>query len=117
MSVSLILVSLPLSVAAQEMRVLLQRLDKVTARTFPIEVGIEDIIHFGTLELIIHKCETSNPEDPIENAAFLEISELREQSTPRLLFMGWMFSSSPAISALEHPVYDVWVVSCKKVSS
>jgi len=57
------------------------------------------------------------PEETPESAAFLEITELRSDSDPVSLFNGWMFASSPALSAVEHPVYDVWVIDCKKASS
>ena len=58
-------------------------------------------------------CERSAPEDRPENAAFLEIYEERPGEARERLFAGWMFSSSPALSALEHPVYDVTLLECK----
>lgn len=97
--------------------VILQRLDKITARTFPVEARIGQLVRFGTLEIMIRKCEKSPPEEPPEDAAFLEINELRDSQPAKLLFRGWMFSSSPGLSSLEHPVYDVWVVSCKNISN
>ena len=52
-----------------------------------------------------------------ESAAFLEIDD-EHPDRPRVeLFTGWMFASSPALSALEHPVYDVWVLDCLAVSA
>lgn len=103
--------------AAAENAVVLQRLDKITARTFPVEARVGQLIRFGTLEIIVRKCEKAPPEEPPEDAAFIEINELRDGASAKLLFRGWMFSSSPGLSSLEHPVYDVWVVSCKNVSS
>jgi hypothetical protein len=48
---------------------------------------------------------------------FLQIDEIQRGEDPKRLFSGWMFASSPALSALEHPVYDVWAVDCRNSSS
>ncbi|HEX2117044.1 MAG TPA: DUF2155 domain-containing protein, partial [Alphaproteobacteria bacterium] len=53
------------------------------------------------------------PEETPESAAFVEVRDIKPGETPKTLFVGWMFASSPAVSALEHPVYDVWVLDCK----
>lgn len=93
---------------------MLQGLDKVTARvsTFPIE--IDRPARFGTLEITLRACQKRPPEEPPENAAFLEIREIRMGEQPRPLFSGWMFSSSPALNPLQHAVYDVWVLECRQ---
>jgi hypothetical protein len=94
----------------------LQGLDKVTARVSTIQAPLEQPTQFGTLEVIAHACRETPPTEPPESAAFLEIRELPPASdvdgTPVDLFSGWMFASSPAVSALEHPVYDIWVIDC-----
>ncbi len=93
--------------------VILQALDKLTARVFKIEVEIGRPTRFGTLDIIAHTCNKRPPEESPETTAFLEITEVREGEEPATLFIGWMFASSPALSALEHPVYDVWVLDCQ----
>jgi hypothetical protein len=90
----------------------LQALDKVTARISDLRAPLDQTVKFGTLEITARACHKAPPEEPPENAAFLEIRELRRDEPPRVLFSGWMFSSSPGLSTLEHPVYDVWVVDC-----
>lgn len=95
----------------------LQGLDKVTARVSTFEATLGDIAHFGTLEIIPHACFKTPPEEAPESAAFLEIWEAKPGEPRKELFTGWMFASSPALSALEHPVYDVWVLDCKTASS
>lgn len=94
----------------------LQGLDKVTARISPVRAPLEAPTTFGTLEIVARACRETPPTEPPESAAFLEIRELPPASDPdgprTELFSGWMFASSPAVSALEHPVYDVWVVDC-----
>jgi hypothetical protein len=96
---------------------ILQGLDKVTARVWTIEAPIGQTVRFGTLEIVARTCDKRPPEEQPESAAFVEIREVRPGESPENLFSGWMFASSPALSALEHPVYDVWVVDCKNASS
>ena len=90
----------------------LQALDKVTARISALDAPIDAVVKFGTLEATVRACYKAPPEEPPENAAFLEIRELRRNEEPRVVFNGWMFSSTPGLSTLEHPVYDIWVVDC-----
>jgi hypothetical protein len=87
-------------------------LDKITARISRFEAPVGQTVKFGTLAITARDCVTRPPTDPPENAAFLEIVDDRPDAQPVPLFSGWMFSSSPALSALEHPVYDVWVIKC-----
>jgi hypothetical protein len=95
-------------------RVVLQGLNKVTARAVEIEAPIGSAVRFGTIEIVAHRCWKSAPDERPENAALLEIFEIKQGEAPAKIFMGWMFSSSPALSALEHPFYDVTVVKCEK---
>jgi len=97
--------------------VLLQALDKVTARVTTLEVALDRPVRYGTLEITARRCFKRSPEESPESAAFLDIREIREGEAPHQLFTGWMFASSPALSALEHPVYDVWVKDCLNVKS
>lgn len=95
----------------------LQGLDKVTARISTFPVSTLEEIRFGTLSIRVRACHKTPPTEPPESTAFLEITDIRPGAEPVLLFSGWMFASSPALSALEHPVYDVWVVDCMKASN
>jgi len=90
----------------------LQALDKLVARVHEVEAPLNQGTAFGTLKIVVRQCTVSPPEAPPEAAAFLEITEQRPGEEPNRVFSGWMFASSPALSALEHPVYDVWVVGC-----
>jgi hypothetical protein len=91
----------------------MQGLDKITARVSRFEVPVGKTANFFTLSIAVRDCEKSAPEDRPENAAFIEIDENRPGEKKSRLFSGWMFSSSPALSALEHPVYDVNLLECK----
>jgi len=94
--------------------VIMQGLDKVTARVSTFEAPLGATVQFGTLEITVKNCDRTPPEEPPESAVLLEVMENRPDEPLTELFTGWMFSSSPALSALEHPVYDVWVLECKR---
>ena len=68
---------------------------------------------FGTLVITARTCRKRPPEEIPETTAFLEIIDDKPGEPQRLVFSGWMFDSSPALSALEHAVYDIWVIDCK----
>lgn len=93
--------------------VIIQGLDKVTARVSTFEAPIDTVVKFGALRLVVRKCESTPPEEPPESRAFIDIYEIRRDEPTIGLFHGWMFASSPALSALEHPVYDVWILNCR----
>ena len=92
---------------------ILQGLDKVTARVTTLRAPLGLPVNFGTLEIIARSCDKRPPEETPESAAFLDIWEKRPGEPTKGLFRGWMFASSPALSAVEHPVYDVWMLSCE----
>ncbi len=101
----------------------LRGLDKITGRAVDIDVGVGDGILIGGLWVVLQACYASPPEEIPESAAFLQIEDQGFSADPQVLavseadpekrvFSGWMFSSSPGLSALEHPLYDVWVIKC-----
>lgn len=92
--------------------ILLQGLNKVTGHTSKLEAPVGTIMRFGTLEIVARRCWKSPPEERPENAGLLEVSELKAGEPGNRIFLGWMFSSSPGISSLEHAVYDITVLSC-----
>ena len=92
---------------------LMQGLDKISARVSQFEAPVGQSVRFGTLSVAVRDCQRSPPEERPENAAFVEVYETRPGEERVRLFSGWMFSSSPALSALEHPVYDVNLLECK----
>ena len=96
----------------------LQTLDKITARIATVPITLNQPFQFGTLEIELKHCAFTPPEVPPEAAAFLEIRDVGfvddEASDKITVFSGWMFASSPAVSSLEHPVYDVTLLACAK---
>ncbi|MEO0884220.1 MAG: DUF2155 domain-containing protein [Pseudomonadota bacterium] len=112
----------------------LRALDKITGRSTDIDVMANSPEVFGSLKVELKTCFQTPPELPPESAAFLTIHSTQavqvesmddavdasevdtvNEDNPRL-FSGWMFASSPGLSALEHPVYDVWVINCTAAS-
>jgi hypothetical protein len=83
----------------------LRGLDKVSAKVFKMDVAVGKQVKFGSLEIQVLQADCNPPEQRPECKARLQISEKGKE-----LFHGWMFASDPAVCALEHPVYDVWVV-------
>ncbi len=92
--------------------ILLRGVDKVTGRVSTFQGVIGETIHFGNLKIIPERCVTRSPEETPENAAFLSITERTKEGDDKSVFYGWMFSSNPAFSAMEHPIYDIWVLKC-----
>jgi len=96
---------------------ILQGLDKTTARVSTIEVPLGQPARFGTLQIVARACHKKPPTETPESTAFLEIVDIRPDSPAISVFIGWMFASSPSVSAMEHPVYDVWVIDCRLVAT
>ena len=95
----------------------LRALDKVTARVTTLEVPVDESVFFGSLEIIAKTCDKSPPEEVPESAAFLDIFETVDGDTIENVFRGWMFASSPGLSAMQHRVYDIWVIDCRNKTS
>lgn len=90
----------------------LQGLDKITARTSTFTLAVGETRTFGSLRITLRACRENPPVETPESAAFLEVVEVKPGEQEEVAFSGWMFASSPALSAMEHPIYDVWVLSC-----
>ncbi len=103
------------SAKAEPNGALLQGLDKITAKTFAFRAPLNRPIRFGTLEVVVRDCVARVRAQAPERTAFLEIVEAKPGQPHRPVFSGWMFASAPSVSAMEHPVYDIWVVGCSGV--
>ena len=102
---------------ARRLGAILQGLDKTTARVSTIEAPLGLPARFGTLQIVARACHKKPPTETPESTAFLEIVDIRPDSPAISVFTGWMFASSPSVSAMEHPVYDVWVIDCRLVAA
>ena len=91
-------------------------LDKITARITSFEVNIDETVQFGALQVTPRVCYSRPPTEPPFTSAFVEVEEVLLNDELKRIFTGWMFASSPGLHAVEHPVFDVWLTSCKTVS-
>ena len=92
----------------------IQGLDKITARIQTFEVDVGKTHKFGVLDIFVERCVFSKPIFKPESLAFIKIKDNSDRLS-EVKFNGWMFASSPALNALENPVYDVSILACKKV--
>ncbi len=93
-------------------KVRLRSLDKITARTMTFDAHVGTTIKFGSMYIKILSCQKPDVAERNDAATFLQIWEITARDDSKWIFSGWMFASSPALSAMDHPIYDVWVVDC-----
>ena len=87
-------------------------LDKITGRPTSIIAPIGKPVTFATLTITARFCYSTPASETPETTAFVQIEDHRPDSAPRRIFSGWMYGSSPGLNAVEHPLYDVWVLGC-----
>jgi len=90
----------------------MQAMDKITGKVSVINVPVNGAIDFGSLSIVIRSCKTRPVEETPENFAFVDITDKTQKGEEINIFKGWMISSSPATNAVEHPIYDVWLLKC-----
>lgn len=89
-------------------------LDKITGRITRFDVYIGETVLFGALEITPRACYDRPANDTLQRtSAFLEVDQRSLDGTAKRIFTGWMFADSPALNAVDHPVYDVWLIECK----
>ena len=89
-------------------------LDKITGRITRFDVYIGETVLFGALEITPRACYDRPATDTLQRtSAFLEVDQRALDGTAKRIFTGWMFADSPALNAVDHPVYDVWLIECK----
>jgi hypothetical protein len=111
LTAALLILSPPATAGSEEIAIL-EGLNKTTGRVFKLEVAMGSSITWGKLEIRPTRCVKAPPEQLPENATFLEVRETTHSPQSDPLFKGWMFSSSPSLSSLEHPIYDIIVLDC-----
>ncbi|MFZ4763280.1 MAG: DUF2155 domain-containing protein [Alphaproteobacteria bacterium] len=88
-------------------------LDKVTARLSQITLKLGETQRFGQIYMVLKSCYAPPPEEKPEAVAFLQVWEKKaEKDKSNWVYSGWMFASSPGLAAIDHPIYDVWLISC-----
>jgi hypothetical protein len=88
-------------------------LDKFTGRITAFDAAIGETVQFGALQVTARACYSRPPTETPLTDGFVEVDEVTLQGEVRRVFTGWMFAASPGLHAVEHAVYDVWLVDCK----
>jgi hypothetical protein len=88
-------------------------LDKITGRIISFDVAMNETVQFGALQVTPRVCYTRPPTETQQTDSFVEVEEVTLQAEVKRIFTGWMFASSPGLHAVEHPIYDVWLTTCK----
>lgn len=90
----------------------LQAMDKITGRVSVLEAPVNALVNFGSFSILVRACKTRPPEETPDNFAFVDVVDVNQNNQQMNIFKGWMISSSPALHAVEHPIYDVWLLKC-----
>ena len=94
----------------------IKALDKITAKTSEIKLGIGEKKFFGQIEIKALKCQLSENNDFTDTVAYLQVKDLSDKNNNQVfLFNGWTFASSPTLKSIDHPVYDLWITSCENI--
>ena len=91
-------------------------LDKITGRITNFDVYINETVQFGALQITPRVCYTRPPTETQRTSVFIEVDQVSLKGGTERIFTGWMFADSPALNAIDHPVYDIWLVDCKQKS-
>ena len=91
-------------------------LDKITAKTLAIKLGIGEKKYFGSLEIQGLKCQLSENNEFNDAVAYLQVKDLAAKDNNQVfLFNGWTFASSPTLQSIDHPIYDLWITGCENI--
>lgn len=91
-------------------------IDKITGRITSFDVYVNETVQFGALQVTPKVCYSRDESEAQKIDSFVEVDEITLDRKIRRIFSGWMFADSPALNAVEHPIYDVWLTSCKATS-
>ncbi|WP_440935364.1 DUF2155 domain-containing protein [Candidatus Pelagibacter sp.] len=88
-------------------------LDKISSKNILVKLKNGEAKKYKDLLIKSMKCKNSEFDDNPEITAYIQVSDLTNKDKDDVfVFNGWMFSSSPSITPFDHPVYDIWLVSC-----
>ena len=91
-------------------------LDKITAKTSDIDLLLGETKKFGLLEIKALKCGNVKSQSEKEQAAYIQVKDLSDNLNNQVfVFNGWTFSSSTTLNPVDHPIYDLWLVSCENI--
>ena len=88
-------------------------LDKITGRIISFEAKTDETVQFGSLQVTPRVCYTRPPTEAPQTDSFTEVDEVQSDKQYKRIFSGWMYTASPGLHGVEHPIYDVWLTDCK----
>jgi hypothetical protein len=88
-------------------------LDKITGRVTQFDVYVDETVQFGALQITPRACYSRPPTETQRTSVFVEVDQVSLKGSITRIFAGWMFADSPALNAVDHAVYDVWLLECK----
>jgi len=88
-------------------------LDKITGRIISFEAAIDETVQFGSLQITPRVCYSRPSTEAPQTDVFAQVDQIDEKKTLKRIFSGWMFADSPGLHAIEHPIFDIWLTSCK----
>ena len=101
------LVAEPISRKSAKLKLLDKTTNKVTQKT----INVNSIIDWDSLNIQIYACYSTPPEEIPEDYILLEVKDTLS-AKKEYIYRGWMISSSPDVTPLEHPIYDLWLIDC-----
>lgn len=87
----------------------LRVLDKTSGTTVDLEIPSGQTVALGRLQIVLNECRFPEGNPSGDAYAAMEVSEIGRAGT---VFSGWMIASAPALNAMEHRRYDIWVMRC-----
>lgn len=89
-------------------------LDKITGRITKFDVYVDETVQFGALQITPRVCYTRPPTETQRTSVFVEVDQVSLKGHITRIFTGWMFADSPALHAIDHAVYDIWLDDCRQ---
>ena len=98
----------------QEIIVEINILDKVSSKNTILKLNLGEEKKFQNLQIKVLRCENSKFDDDPEITAYIQVKDMNISNNEKVyVFNGWTFSSSPTLNPFDHPVYDLWLSSCR----
>ena len=91
-------------------------LDKITGKITEFDVYVNETVQFGVLQVTPRVCYSRPDSETPKTTTFVEVDEITLDRKVERIFSGWFFAESPGLSAIEHPVNDIWLKACKQTS-
>ena len=88
-------------------------LDKITAKSTKLIVGLDKSKRFGFLEIKILKCGKVEVNNKIDSVAYMQVKDLTKNENEQVfIFNGWTFASDPSLTPFDHAIYDIQLLNC-----